>query len=375
MHLIGLERRKSEVSENKLLRSAEKAAFSLRSLYKQYGYQPFKMSKFEEYDLYVRNKDFLVSDNVITFNDTDGRLLALKPDVTLSIIKNSTYEPGCKQKVYYNENVYRVSPKVHRFKEIMQTGLECIGDTGILDTYEVIDLAAKSLALISEKFVIDISHLGILSRVLEGACEKRGFIKEATRLIAEKNKHEIFALCREYSVSPEYAEIISGFVDMYGDMDEVLRRLSVICDNVGAEDAYRELRELCTLLLKSDYKDNLRLDFSVVNDMSYYNGVVFKGFLQGIPEGVLSGGEYGTLMSRMGKPSGAVGFAIYLDMLEELPQPSREYDVDVLLTIGENADTGEVLALKSRLISEGKSVSVQKAVPKKLRYKEIINIG
>lgn len=346
----------------------------MRSLYKQYGYLPFKMSKFEEYDLYVRNKDFLVSDNVITFNDTDGRLLALKPDVTLSIIKNSTYEPGCKQKVYYNENVYRVSHKVHRFKEIMQAGLECIGDTDILDTYEVIDLAARSLALISESFVIDISHLGILSRVLEGACEKRGFIKEATRLIAEKNKHEIFALCKEYSVSAEYAELISGFVDMYGGMDDVLARLSVICEAAGADDAYGELRELCSLLSKSEYKDNLRLDFSVVNDMSYYNGVVFKGFLKGIPEGVLSGGEYGTLMSRMGKASGAIGFAIYLDMLEELPQPSREYDVDVLVVYGEKFDTVRLIEIKNKLIAEGKSVSVQKAVPEKLRYKEIIKL-
>ena len=194
-----------------LLSSAEKAVFSLRSLYKRYGFLPFKMSKFEEYDLYVRNKDFLISDNVITFNDTDGRLLALKPDVTLSIIKNSSFEQGCKQKVYYNENVYRVSPKVHRFKEIMQVGLECIGDTDIMDTYEVIELAVKSLALISEDFVLDVSHLGILSRILEGACHKRGFIKQATRLLAEKNKHEIFKLCADYGVSDEYAEVIAGF--------------------------------------------------------------------------------------------------------------------------------------------------------------------
>ena len=75
--------------DEKLLKNEEKAIFNLRSLYRRYGYSPFKMSKFEEYDLYVRNKDFLVSDRVITFNDTNGKLMALKPYVTLSIIKNS----------------------------------------------------------------------------------------------------------------------------------------------------------------------------------------------------------------------------------------------------------------------------------------------
>lgn len=86
--------------DEKLLKSEERAIFNLRSLYRKYGYAPFKMSKFEEYDLYVRNKDFLVSDRVITFNDTNGKLMALKPDVTLSIIKNSDDAPNEKKKVF-----------------------------------------------------------------------------------------------------------------------------------------------------------------------------------------------------------------------------------------------------------------------------------
>ena len=67
-----------------ILRNDERAVFALRQLYTQNGYKYYKMSKFEEYDLYSKNKDFLVGEGVITFNDTDGSLLALKPDVTLS---------------------------------------------------------------------------------------------------------------------------------------------------------------------------------------------------------------------------------------------------------------------------------------------------
>ncbi|MBE6645036.1 MAG: hypothetical protein E7612_06640 [Ruminococcaceae bacterium] len=362
------------MTEQKLLNSSERAAFSLRSLYKQYGYLPFKMSKFEEYDLYVRNKDFLISDNVITFNDTDGRLLALKPDVTLSIIKNSSSEPGCKQKVYYNENVYRVSQKLHRFKEIMQVGLECIGDTDILDTYEVALLAAESLALITEDFVLDLSHLGILSKVLESASDSADFAKEATVFIAEKNRHELIKLCERYSVDKKYFEIIPELAGMYGDMPTVLARLKPICDCVGADGQYTELKTLCDLLGTSPNADRIKIDFSVVNNMNYYNGIVFKGFVAGLSEGPLAGGEYGTLMKKMGKPSGAVGFAIYLDMLDELPSVSRGYDVDVLIVYGEKCDTGSVIELKNKLISEGLSVSVQKAIPSKLRYKEIIKL-
>ena len=148
--------------EEKLLKSEEKAIFALRSLYRKYGYLPFKMSKFEEYELYIRNKDFLVSDRIITFNDTNGKLLALKPDVTLSIIKNGEDIPGYKQKVCYNENVYRVSENTHHYKEIMQTGLECIGDVDRYDIFEVVSLAAQSLLAISSSFILEISHLGCL---------------------------------------------------------------------------------------------------------------------------------------------------------------------------------------------------------------------
>ena len=95
--------------DESILKSDERAVYELRSLYREYGYTQYKMSKFEEYDLYSENKDFLVSDGIITFNDTNGKLLALKPDVTLSILKNFKDEENAVQRLYYNENVYRIS--------------------------------------------------------------------------------------------------------------------------------------------------------------------------------------------------------------------------------------------------------------------------
>ena len=124
----------------------EKVVYSLRSLYSSYGYSQYKMSKFEEYDLYAANKDFLISDSVITFTDTNGKLMALKPDVTLSIIKNIKDEPEALNKVFYNENVYRISGGSHTYKEIMQAGLECIGDIDLYDIYETVSLSAESLS-------------------------------------------------------------------------------------------------------------------------------------------------------------------------------------------------------------------------------------
>ena len=362
------------IKDSRLLKNEERAMLSLRSLYKQYGYLPFKMSKFEEYDLYVRNKEFLVSDSVITFNDTDGRLLALKPDVTLSIIKNGVDEPGVKQKLYYNENVYRVSGSTHLFKEIMQSGIECVGDIDLIDLFEVVHLAAKSLSLISDNFVLDVSHMGVFSAVLDNACKDDSFKKEALRLVANKNRHDFLKLCEEYKINASATEMIMLLIDSSGSPDRVLPMLSCIKNLPTAKDSFNELESLCKLLSKTEFSDRINLDFSVVNNMNYYNGVVFKGFLDGICEGVLSGGEYDILMKRMGRNSKAVGFALYLDLLEGLNNSSVNFDVDVLLVYDEKCEAETIFAKKQELIANGKSVLSEKIIPKSIRYKELVDL-
>ena len=92
-----------------LLKKEEQVIFSLRALFEQYGYRKFKMSKFEEYDFYADNRSFLNSETILTFTGLDGKLLALKPDVTLSIVKNTKGSREAAERVYYNENVYPVS--------------------------------------------------------------------------------------------------------------------------------------------------------------------------------------------------------------------------------------------------------------------------
>ena len=357
-----------------VLKPDERALLTLRSLYGSYGYLPFKMSKFEEYDLYVRNKDFLISDSIITFTDTSGKLLALKPDVTLSIIKNGTDEAGCKQKVYYNENVYRPSGETRQYKEIMQAGLECIGDIGVYDLYETLFLAAKSLESISEDFVLEVSHLGILRGILDDVNGGADFDSEIIRLVKEKNAHEIGALCRDRGVSAEMTEVLRSFVTIYGDPDSVLERLEPICKNEVSRGALDTLGQIRGLFGDREIARKLRFDFSMVSDMNYYSGIVFGGFIDGIPESVLSGGQYGKLMKKMGRRSDAVGFALYLDLLEGLERESVKYDVDVLLLCGKDAEASAIAARTEELVASGRSVSVQRAIPERLRYRELIEL-
>lgn len=356
--------------DERLLKNEEKAIFNLRSLYRKYGYLPFKMSKFEEYDLYVRNKDFLVSDRVITFNDTNGKLMALKPDVTLSIIKGGEDAQGEKEKVFYNENVYRISKSTHRYKEIMQAGLECIGDIDLYDIYEVISLAAETLGQISDSFVLNVSHLGILLKILGGICPDSGFAERAVRLIEEKNGHDLIKLCGEYGVDEKKTEKLTLILQASGERKKVLEALGSIC----TQEDLKELSEISAMLEGSPLSDKILFDFSVVNNMNYYSGFVFRGFINGICDGVLSGGQYDKMMKKMGRSSGAVGFALYLDLLEQLSQESTEQGVDVLILYSDSSDYISVAAKAREIAASGRTLSVRKNIPEKLGYKEIVDL-
>lgn len=360
------------IDEN-LLKREEKAIITLRSLYRKYGYMPYKMNKFEEYELYMRNKEFLVSDRIITFNDTNGKLLALKPDVTLSIIKNGEDIKGYKQKVYYNENVYRVPESSRHYKEIMQAGLECIGDIDLYDIYETVTLAARSLSLISDNFVLEVSHLDILYVVLEEACDNEDFRSEAIKCISEKNLHDLKRICNKYDVNKSTGEKLEILVTSYGNRDKVIENLKKINDE-KINDFVRDLICLSKMIDCTEIGDRVFFDFSAVNNMNYYNGVTFSGFIDGVSKSVLSGGQYDKMMKKMGRKSKAIGFAIYLDMLEQIREKKRHYDIDVLLLYDNDTDICRMAEKISELTESGLTVSAQKTIPAGMRFDRITDM-
>ena len=108
--------------------------------------------------------------------------------------------------------------------------------------------------------------------------------------------------------------------------------------------------------------------------MNYYNGLTFRGYVKDIPTSVLRGGQYDKLMEKMGKSSRAIGFAVYLDLLDRLEKES-EYDVDILLLVSDTTPAERILSETEKRIAEGKTVSVQTQMPEKLRYKQLEVLG
>lgn len=359
--------------DTSVLKREERAVFALREMYRKYGYVQYKMNRFEEYDLYVRNKDFLVSDNVITFTDLGGRLLALRPDVTLSIIKNTPASLTGIRKVYYNENVYRVPKGADGFREIMQAGLECTGNIDDYCIFEVLMLAAESLRCISDECILDISDLDIVSGLISGLGLPDEDTPRLLKCVAGKNAHEIASICRDGGANAEYAQALCSLVSLSGPPDEVLPALKRLLGDEFRRELSR-LESIASALGSCSLGDMIHIDFSVVNDMSYYNGIVFRGFVRSLASGILSGGQYDRLMDKMNRPFGGIGFAVYLDMLERMPSEKNKYDADTVILYDEGAELSSLAQTIRLFTDKGVSVLALKSIPDGLRFRQLLHL-
>ena len=301
------------------LQPKERASFALRALYEAAGCRKYHMGRFEEYGLYQENRSFLSSEQVITFTDLDGRLLALKPDVTLSIAKTAQPAPGETLKYYYHENVYRPSAESHTFKEIAQMGLEMLGAVGEAQVQQAVGLAAKSLEQLGAAWVLELSHMGYPFGLLDALAVPETARPALLDLLHEKNAHELRAAAKAAGLDDAGADTLCALLTLCGGCEETLARAEAFCKNDRMRAAAAELRALTGSL--SAGGGSVRLDLSLTGEMEYYNGLVFQGYLQGLPRPLLKGGRYDLLMQKFTPGADAIGFAVYLDELDRLSAP------------------------------------------------------
>lgn len=301
------------------LQPKERASFALRALYEAAGCRKYHMGRFEEYGLYQENRSFLSSEQVITFTDLDGRLLALKPDVTLSIAKTAQPATGETLRYYYHENVYRPSAESHTFKEISQMGLEMLGAVGEAQVQQAVCLAARSLDALGADWVLEVSHMGYLFGLFDALGVPDAARAKLLEKLREKNAHELRAAAGAAGLADAAADILCSVLSLCGSYADTLAKAAALCRNDAMRAAVAELEALAVPLEKAG--GVIRLDMTLAGEMEYYNGLVFQGYLKALPRPLLKGGRYDLLMQKFTPGAGAIGFAVYLDELDRLSAP------------------------------------------------------
>lgn len=350
----------------------DRLVYELSKLYEQYGYRKFCMAKFEEYSFYSDNRDFLSGEGVIAFNNSDGRLMALKPDITLSIVKNARIERNTCTKAYYNENVYRISQETNDYKEIKQSGVELMGNIDSYSIGEIVTLALKSLQKIDSDCVLCLSHMAFISAVLDEMKLPVSAKEQIVFCERNKNSHDLKAICEQYGVEEKYVEYFSALTCLSGRFDEVLQGLRFISMNDATDRACDELEEIYKTLCAASLGGKVQLDLSVVNPSSYYNGIIFSGYVKASPTPVLAGGRYDNLASKIRKGIGAIGFAVYLDNLNLHYPVENETDCDILVLNKSEKSCAALTKAVEAFVEAGNSVRVEKEIPENFRAGKIL---
>ena len=338
----------------------ETLVINLRKLYEQYGYKKISLPTFEEYDLYSEYRDFIKSEKILTLMTPEGKLEALRPDITLSVAKKVAKDKKAKsEKIYYVENIYRFS-KMNGYKEKRQLGIELIGTETEFLNYEITNLALKSLQEINQNYILAFSHVGFISSIFNSIAIDYDLQNKILHNIQHKNTHDLEKLMSSTNIDPKYKVLIIALPTLSGPFQLVYEKLQSFDLDRSLKDILEQLHRFYKLLLLSlgNDKERIILDLSLVNNLEYYNGIIFQGYVEGLSKIILTGGRYDNLFEKFGIHKGAIGFAIYLDNLKGYFKEIKKNDVDILL-LYDNSDYELLISEINKFIIKGFSVRAE----------------
>lgn len=306
---------------------------NLINIYERFGFKKIKLSKFEDYNLYNNNKDFLQTEHILTFMNLNGNLKSLRPDVTLSIVKKVLKDNEKEtQKIYYIEDIYKIVS--NEYEEIPQVGVEIIGKLNNYSNLEIISMAIESLKSINKNYILEISNIDFISAIFDEINLEENLKIEILNNIYLKNKHDLEKLLNK-NVDNKYKKYILSFIELSGNYKDILKKLKSLIINKKMQKSYEELKSLSAVFEMHNNFDKILLDFSIESQLGYYNGIIFKGYIKGNNDIILSGGRYDKLLNKFNSNKNAIGFAIYMDKLYEKNKTSDFIDILILYKSGD----------------------------------------
>lgn len=331
-------------SENK-----DKVIHGFKELYRSYGYRKIETPTFEYYDTFCEIKNTVDKDKTLKIIDSDGKILLLRPDVTTPIVRavlSNFKDRKDYLKFYYNMNIFRKSQgEAYGKKEHTQVGIEFIGTNRSFCDSEAVSLAILSLKDCCEDgFQIDIGQTAYLTALLDGVEDK----DKIKKIIANKNMIALGELLSCMDMEDSTKQALLKVPYLYGSMNEIERE-AVIC-NKGTKAAMDSLRDIYRLLKLQGLEAHVSFDLGMMQELNYYTGVIFRGYVDGWGKAVLSGGRYGNLFEEDDDDFSGVGFGIDVDGLLASIGHRRSIKSDYIVV---GSDVDMVIKKSSELRSKG----------------------
>lgn len=326
----------------------------LRQELKANGFKEVETPAFEYFDVFSKGIGAYMQEKMIKFFDLKGRILSLRPDITVPIARmvgTQDMAAGAPLRLFYIQDAYSAGGyTIAQRGEYTQAGAEYIGRAGSGADAEMIAMAIRMMLVSGVRdFKLDIGQVGYFKGIVEDMGLSDDNMEAIRSLVDSKNSIELEFTLDNLGISGDTKERIMALPGLFGGA-EVIAEAERLVSNETSLKALANLSEVYDALCKMGYSKYITLDLGMLHKLGYYSGVVFRGLTSELGFPVLSGGRYDTLLGEFGETAPAIGFAmgikrilITLERQGRLDEQTEEYtviasDMDSIVQANTHAD-------------------------------------
>jgi histidyl-tRNA synthetase len=330
---------------------------------REFGFQPYDAPVVESLELLTRKAGEEITDQIYHFVDKSGRNLALRPEMTPSLVRMVLARKGSLRfpiKWFSIPQCFRYERMTTgRKREHYQWNVDILGEVNPIAEAELLAVALAALRrmqLTEHDVVVKVGSRQLLVDILAAHNFELDKFSTASLILDKRGKvtdESIRRMLLEGGIRPSDADTIFDILAIRTFQEAAN---SAPPDSVGAKD----LRRLFELAKEFCISEFLEFDISVVRGLTYYTGIVFEAFdRDGEFRAIFGGGRYDKLFDSMsGIHLPAVGFGfgdvVIGNVLQHYQKsPAREPRDLTVVSYTEPTLEDAAIALSTRFRSTG----------------------
>jgi histidyl-tRNA synthetase len=328
-----------------------------------HGFQRFEPPVVESFELLARKAGEEVAQQIYHFEDKSNRQLALRPEVTPSLVRMIGARP---QDIVFPAKWWTIGQCFRyermtrgRKREHFQWNLDIVGEPSVLAEAWILAGVTSALGMLGlgpGEVRIHINNRQVVAYLL-------------SELGVPSEQHvDVFMVLDKKGKVP--VETLKGMLVEKGlaerSADEVMGQLggnavdSLASGPLAASPAAEDVRRLLDLASDMGFADYLNFDTGVVRGLSYYTGTVFEGFdTERRFRAIFGGGRYDNLFGDMtgtARPAVGMGFGdvVIGEILAELKgfKPGKP-KVEVCVGMFDTALSRDAARIAAELVAAG----------------------
>jgi len=302
----------------------------IREVFTGHGYHEVSTPTFEYLDVFNREVTALEQEQMYKFVDTQGRIVVLRPDVTVPIARMVvTKMKGAVRplKLFHISDVFRIGNlQSASEREFTQAGIEVVGAPGIEADGEIIAVAVNALLSAGlDDFRIDIGQVEFFESIIDDIDIPDEDKKKIRHYIQHKNLVAVEEFLDSKGINGTFKDILLSIPILYGEVKDVLEKAYAFKLNQRAMKALKDIEEVYKMVTDYGYQEYVSVDLGMLNQFSYYTGIIFKGFTRDLGYIICSGGRYDNLYAQFEDDCPATGFAIDVNkVVQALKNQNRQ---------------------------------------------------